>query len=93
MNFLIELDNLVCQVVLTDTHLENFEAKLLLAYIMYGERTIEEIDALGRGPNGDTCILTLRNWFQCVIDNVFAPVLLLVYYLVFTTPIIIFFCF
>jgi hypothetical protein len=91
VNFLVELDNLVCQVVITDTHLEYFEAKLLLAYLMYGERNMSEVELETSG--GEGCILQLRRGFKMLIDYVFAPILLIVYYLMFITPIMTFSCF
>jgi len=92
VNFLIELDNLVCQVVVTDTHLEYFEAKLMLSYIMYGERTMEEVSEAELGGN-QSCFLMLRTGFKMIIDYIFAPILLITYYCCFTMPIVIFACF
>lgn len=92
VNFLVELDNLVCQVVLTDTHVEYLEAKLLLSYVMYGERTKAEVDALQGGGDAG-CVLTIRKYFKVMIDNVFAPVLLCLSYFMYTTPILTFICY
>jgi len=92
VNFLVELDNLVCQVVLTDTHVEYLEAKLLLSYIMYGENTKQEVAQLGGAGEGG-CVLTIRKYFKVMIDNIFAPILLIASYLTYITPIITFVCY
>lgn len=86
VNFLIELDNLVCQIVLTDTHLEIIEAKLILAYLIYGERTDEELEVLDHTGGLWSCI-------KKFIDVILSPILLVGYYFTFVTPMMCFLCY
>lgn len=77
--------------MITDTHLEYFEAKMMLAYVMYGERSVAEAEGLGAENGG--CVMMIRSAFKMLIDYVFAPFLLCTYYFCFLTPIIIFGCY